>query len=96
MRAYEAESTLTQIRAATAPERTTAALPVSVRRNWRSGVSTWRAQAVRFESPELPARAHIRASCDRDDSDPSGAVSRRDEPTTLTSRIRRACWDGRA
>ncbi len=50
-RLYEAASTFTQMSAATVAARSTAALPVSVRRNVRSGVSRFRAHAVRPENP---------------------------------------------
>src|SRR5580765_5127139 len=46
---YDDASTFTQTSAATAAASKTAAPPVSVRRNSRSGVSTLRAQAVRPE-----------------------------------------------
>src|ERR1035437_1354611 len=49
---YDAESMFAQARAATAAASSTAALPVSVRRNCRSGVSRFRAQAVRSEKGE--------------------------------------------
>src|SRR5438874_9648072 len=46
-RSYEAASTFAQTSAATAAASSTAALPVSVRRKLRSGVSRLRTQAVR-------------------------------------------------
>jgi hypothetical protein len=49
---YEDASTFTQTSAATAPASRTAAPPVSVRRNSRSGVWTLRAQAVRPENAD--------------------------------------------
>src|SRR5436309_2554132 len=49
-RSYDATSTLAQTRAATAAASSTAALPVSVRRKLRSGVSRFRTQAVRPEN----------------------------------------------
>ncbi len=48
-RSYDAASTLTQTSAATVAASRTAALPVSVRRKARSGVSRLRAHAVRPE-----------------------------------------------
>src|SRR6266568_756299 len=49
---YDDASTFTHMSAATAPASRTAAPPVSVRRNSRSGVCTLRAQAVRPENAE--------------------------------------------
>ena len=49
---YEEASTLTHASAATVAARRTAAPPVSVRRNTRSGVCMLRAHAVRPENPE--------------------------------------------
>ena len=46
-RSYDAASALTQTRAATVAKSRIAALPVSVRRKLRSGVSRFRAHAVR-------------------------------------------------
>ncbi len=48
--AYDVMSTFAQTSAATTPASSTAALPVSVRRNVRSGVSRFRAHAVRAEN----------------------------------------------
>src|SRR5262245_39463015 len=65
--AYEDESALTQTSATTAAASRTAALPVSVRRKLRSGVSRFRAQAVRPENADaggpvvrLPSTAAMR------------------------------------
>jgi hypothetical protein len=51
---YEWASTLTQTRAARVAKSRKAALPVSVRRNSRSGVSRFRAHAVRPENAPPP------------------------------------------
>src|SRR5215211_3913195 len=60
---YEAEWTFTHVSAATVATSRTAALPVSVRRNSRSGERTLRAQAVRPEDRDaLSATAAERAS----------------------------------
>src|SRR5437773_2904325 len=53
-RSYEDESAFTHTSAATAAASRTAALPVSVRRKLRSGVSRFRAQAVRPVKGESP------------------------------------------
>src|ERR1022692_1597038 len=50
--AYPDESMFAQASAASAAASSTAALPVSVRRNWRSGVSRLRAHTVRSENSE--------------------------------------------
>src|SRR6185369_13268256 len=64
---YDDESTFTHRSAATAAPRSTAALPVSVRRNSRSGVSRLRAQAVRPEygagGAELAIPRSLRGRC---------------------------------
>ena len=54
---------LTQTRAAIVAARSTAALPVSVERKSRRGVSTFRAQAVVPESGRLVADSAIGALC---------------------------------
>ena len=54
-RSYDAASTFTQTSAATAAASRNAALPVSVRRKLRSGVSRFRAQAVRPENGDSRA-----------------------------------------
>src|SRR5438045_2270081 len=54
-RSYEAASTFAQTSAATAAASRIAALPVSVRRKLRSGVSRFRTQAVRPEKGESAA-----------------------------------------
>ena len=46
---------LAQASAASVAASRTAALPVSVRRNWRSGVSSRRAHTVRSENREVEA-----------------------------------------
>ena len=74
---------LAQRSAATVAARSTAALPVSVRRNRRSGVSRLRAHAVRPESPvccpSLTARFWL-----------LGADGRRRSPRRSASGLRRS------
>ena len=60
--AYEDASTLTQTSAATAAPSSTAALPVSVRRNSRSGVSRFRPQAVRPEKGSAAGASAVTTS----------------------------------
>ena len=57
---YEPESILTQASATRVAARRNAALPISVRRNRRSGVSRLRAQAVRSENARLGRLRRLR------------------------------------
>src|SRR5437016_2300959 len=61
-RSYEAASTFAQTSAVTAAASSTAALPVSVRRKLRSGVSRLRTQAVRPEKGDSPADGLVSTS----------------------------------
>ena len=57
--AYPDGSMLAQASAASVAASRTAALPVSVRRNWRSGVSSRRAHTVRGENCEVEAPGSV-------------------------------------
>ena len=57
--AYPDGSMLAQASAASVAASRTAALPVSVRRNWRSGVSSLRAHTVRGENCEAEAPGSV-------------------------------------
>ena len=78
-----------QIRASTVAPASTEALPVSVRRNMRSGVSMRRAQAVRPENgPPDSSRPRFRSPISSEDSEASAAslaASRSSGVTSITS-----------
>src|SRR5580704_598546 len=77
-----------QIRASTVAAASTEALPVSVRRNMRSGVSMRRAQAVRPENgpPDCsPESAESPESAAPMSSEEALAASRSSEVTSITS-----------
>jgi hypothetical protein len=73
-RAYDDASTLTQTSAASAAASRTAALPVSVRRKVRNGVSRLRDHAVRLGAAAFPAASRCSGASVMDDPQSNGTI----------------------